>query len=263
MQYPSRKRVNRKITPNSDDEEYLKIIVEYCNEHKMKINSERIYDYETKKNGKFPFPLENKLQSQFQEKEIYRNPNNHYAKFPPGKDKVIFIIKKWIEDGNVTDKKKNIIFKENPAEKLIRRKWGKYVMNQIESQISDLENYNKDKKKFTEFEFRKFHALQNAIYKLPSSYQQKNNKEAKNLKNQIFHIQMRWLETQINHLEKIRKKQLSLWKKKEQKIFNLIDERIKIIISTGLVGDDKLTPTNDISLNHLQKEIKELFTKIN
>ena len=38
--------------------------MEYCNEHKMKINSERIYDYETKKNGKFPFPLENKLQSE-------------------------------------------------------------------------------------------------------------------------------------------------------------------------------------------------------
>jgi|AACY02.6.fsa_nt_gi hypothetical protein len=168
MQDQSRKRVNRKITPDSDDEEYLRIIVEYCNENNMKINSERIFNYETKKNGNFPFPLERKLQSQFQEKGIYRNPNNHYAKFPPGKDKVIFIIKKWKEDGDVTDKKKNIIFKENPAEKLIRRKWGKYVMNQIESQISDLENYNKDKKKFTEFEFRKFHALQNAIYKLPS-----------------------------------------------------------------------------------------------
>ena len=61
-------------------------------------------------------------------------------------------------------------------------------MNQIESQISDLENYNKDKKKFTEFEFRKFHALQNAIYKLPSSYQQKNNKEAKNLTDMAYII---------------------------------------------------------------------------
>ena len=94
-------RSKRTVKPQPNDETFMKIIVQFHNQRDQQINAEKIYAYKTNLKS-LPENLKKQLE------DAFGGNIPETKRFPPGKDKIQFIQKYWIDNKIATYKKKRL-----------------------------------------------------------------------------------------------------------------------------------------------------------
>tara|TARA_Y100000590_G_C15741773_1_gene1020531 strand:- start:5190 stop:5993 length:804 start_codon:yes stop_codon:yes gene_type:complete len=244
-------RSKRTVKPQPNDETFMKIIVQFHNQRDQQINAEKIYAYKTNLKS-LPENLKKQLE------DAFGGNIPETKRFPPGKDKIQFIQKYWIDNKIATYKKKRLVLAGPLKGKFIRQKW-RTEMKYLENEISKLER----KDKFDEFDFYHYFALNQSCESLPSRIQIRDKTESIDVRRKLLEFQLDWANEKLNILQKIRRRIMEDWNTDR---FQKIEDMVTLVMTAGIVKKGTIAKKMDLdkeinikTIEAYQKNIKNSF----
>jgi len=233
----------KNVNISSDDDRWTRIVVNYYNnEEKRHLNADFLVDsgsgvinYPPKLHKRLVEEFGNRITRFRQDKKTGKVTKKVGAAgephFPPGRDKIRAIIKNWIDNGEATQTKKEGIILNDSIDLEIIQPY-RIEMLLLRDKIKELSNFYEEEKQFGVHEFIKCELIKIELFALPLSTELKNHDVSPGVQNNIYNIQKDWIKEQLDELKKIRRKQTTLWLKKNgKKDFKACEKYAKIYLS--------------------------------